>query len=421
MILLQESVNSLTMDMLKIYTTIGLLCIALLFFVAYKEQCSSVYTIARVYAVRVCVFSILLMIDNMVWKCFDLGVKDMTEDMQMLINAFYFIFDVMIYYNLVLYFDYSCGKIYKKKEKFLLFLPFGFTILLHILNLKYRFLYTVVEVDGLLDYRRAQYYFLGNILPYGIVVVNALIRLSNYLKAKISTGKADSKNTLSILILSSSICIASIKNVDFDPVPIYVIVLAVGFFLYYFHEVEFQVSLDPLTKLMNRREFNFNLDRLIANYKAYEKNKIYLIMIDINDFKEINDKYGHDAGDEVLSNIAEEMKKTLGKNRDNKSYIYRFGGDEFSIILLCEGEEEIKALLKKLNERMGNIKYSDESKLNVSLSYGFYAYESWMQKNDLINAADNELYKNKRKYHAMKDSNAGKKIILKSKELKFNT
>jgi diguanylate cyclase (GGDEF)-like protein len=93
---------------------------------------------------------------------------------------------------------------------------------------------------------------------------------------------------------------------------------------------------DDLTELPNRRAFEDKLDEL-----KIEKNKgavVHFMMIDIDDFKNINDTYGHPVGDRALRDAALVLKEVFS---EKGYFIYRYGGDEFSVIAVGRSGEEI--------------------------------------------------------------------------------
>lgn len=85
---------------------------------------------------------------------------------------------------------------------------------------------------------------------------------------------------------------------------------------------------DPLTNLMNRRAFDKQLEN--AMIKANRSGcKLALLFIDLDEFKQVNDTYGHDAGDVVLVNIAQRLEESVRES----DFVGRLGGDEFVICL----------------------------------------------------------------------------------------
>ncbi len=125
------------------------------------------------------------------------------------------------------------------------------------------------------------------------------------------------------------------------------------------------------------------------------KDTIGVVFIDIDKFKEINDSYGHDIGDEVLKNVASRMVHSL-KAKDLK---YRMGGDEFVVALTdLSSKERIIAVSKRLIAELKKPLSIDGKEIPISVSAGvsFYPDDS-SELESLIKNADSEMYKAKRK------------------------
>ncbi len=111
------------------------------------------------------------------------------------------------------------------------------------------------------------------------------------------------------------------------------------------------VTIDPLTSLYNRRFLEKSLDRLISECKRYET-KLSLIMLDIDHFKNINDTYGHQAGDEVLIKTASIFEAASRKT----DICARYGGEEFIILLPHTNLQEALIMAEKCRKMQKNIK-----------------------------------------------------------------
>jgi diguanylate cyclase (GGDEF)-like protein len=88
-----------------------------------------------------------------------------------------------------------------------------------------------------------------------------------------------------------------------------------------------QSNIDPLTKIYNRKFYNEKISELLSSYKRYKQPFSYMIF-DIDDFKKINDTYGHDIGDEVLKQLTKAISNHIRAN----DYFFRVGGEEFVIL-----------------------------------------------------------------------------------------
>src|SRR4029079_775587 len=107
--------------------------------------------------------------------------------------------------------------------------------------------------------------------------------------------------------------------------------------------LQHMVDHDPLTGLFNRRRFEQELDRHVAHTHRYGAEGA-LLVLDLDDFKSVNDTLGHNAGDELIVSVAGLLRSTL---RDS-DVIARLGGDEFAILLPTGGADEAEAVAAKL-------------------------------------------------------------------------
>ena len=102
---------------------------------------------------------------------------------------------------------------------------------------------------------------------------------------------------------------------------------------------------DPLTGLANRRLFEDRLEQAIAKSRRYGM-QFGLLTLDLDNFKEINDNFGHEAGDQVLREAADRIRSCCKRNLDT---ISRHGGDEFCVIITdCEGKKQLSAIADQL-------------------------------------------------------------------------
>jgi len=154
--------------------------------------------------------------------------------------------------------------------------------------------------------------------------------------------------------------------------------------------LEEKSNLDSLTKVYNRRALSSHLKLLCSNSDLpYE---FHLLMLDIDDFKSINDKHGHLAGDKVLIFIANIFKKTLREG----DKVFRYGGEEFVIILNRVDSELCEKITKRLLEIISSNKliYKGEG-LRVTMSVGTTKYSAGDTPDSIIARADKALYKAK--------------------------
>ncbi|ABX32363.1 diguanylate cyclase [Petrotoga mobilis SJ95] len=135
-------------------------------------------------------------------------------------------------------------------------------------------------------------------------------------------------------------------------------------------------QIDSLTEIGNRRSY----ENYISSIKYLKNQKIALVVLDLDNFKKVNDTYGHEEGDSLLKKFAQLCVDNLRK-KDN---IFRYGGDEFVIILGGVKKEEVYSILERINSKL-------KQETNVTFSAGV-AYGESHEIDSLFNIADENLY-----------------------------
>lgn len=156
-------------------------------------------------------------------------------------------------------------------------------------------------------------------------------------------------------------------------------------------ELENMADEDPLLPLLNRRAFERELSRAISFAKRYGS-KLSLLYFDLNGFKFINDRYGHDAGDKVLVHVS----KLLMDNVRTSDIVGRLGGDEFVVALV---QAELKHAKDKKNNLLEVFRTHpievDGQNLTISTASGAAEYRDGDDAASLLRRADLAMYDNK--------------------------
>ncbi len=159
------------------------------------------------------------------------------------------------------------------------------------------------------------------------------------------------------------------------------------------HEmVKTQIYIEPLTKLYNRK--------YIDEYTLKEKNYI-LIYIDLNDFKPVNDNYGHEMGDKILIDFS---KRLVNSFRDDAK-LARIGGDEFVIILEnINGNKGIEPIIARIYDASVKEFVYEEVKINISASIGVASFpKDGSNIKELLAVADEKMYADKKEKKKITD------------------
>ena len=141
-----------------------------------------------------------------------------------------------------------------------------------------------------------------------------------------------------------------------------------------------------LTRLANRRFFIDFLEKAMAFAKRHEQ-ALSVIMADLDNFKSINDTYGHQAGDQVLAAFAQVMQASIRQ----EDLAARFGGEEFILMLPGTTLEDATILAERLRESLENLTFPP-LKTRVTASFGIAQYQPDDTFETLVKRADEGLY-----------------------------
>ena len=158
-----------------------------------------------------------------------------------------------------------------------------------------------------------------------------------------------------------------------------------------------QITTDGLTGLNNRREFDAHLQRKIELCPEHEWG---LLMIDVDDFKRINDELGHAVGDEALWHTADILRGGFGKD---PVFLARYGGDEFAVLGDWFGQEQIEEAIARIQEGIDRFNKEGQLPLQLSMSIGYaFWHEAGRRGENLIQQADERMYEEKQKKKRMR-------------------
>jgi diguanylate cyclase (GGDEF)-like protein len=190
-------------------------------------------------------------------------------------------------------------------------------------------------------------------------------------------GDAFSRQDVELLEYLASQAAVSIENADL-------------------HEtVQRQAVTDELTGLANVRELHTTLDRELERSRRFS-GTLGLLMLDIDDFKQVNDEFGHQQGDEVLASVAAVLREH-SRDIDEPA---RYGGEELAVVLPqtdVQGAEQLAERMREAIEELAIPRVDGSGYLGVTASFGAASFpDSAADKSSLIAAADAALYRAKR-------------------------
>lgn len=157
-----------------------------------------------------------------------------------------------------------------------------------------------------------------------------------------------------------------------------------------------QATFDTLTGLYNRTPFNERLSSTLAN--AAQSHQFALMFIDLDDFKQINDKYGHESGDTVLRTTARRLRQTLRAD----DTVARFGGDEF-VVMLAEfrSDADLAMIVSKIERSISQPINIGVCHVHLNCSIGTAVYpRDGLDATSLMRHSDRRMYDTKRAHHS---------------------
>ncbi len=150
---------------------------------------------------------------------------------------------------------------------------------------------------------------------------------------------------------------------------------------------------DALTGVYNRRHFDERLASECAAARRHAR-ALSLLLIDIDDFKPVNDRHGHPVGDDVLRSTAQALKEGVRQ----EDLVFRYGGEEFAVLLRETGLDGALRLAARLCKKVARLRHgpADGPEIKVTISVGVAAYAPDTDEQQFLQLADSGLYQAKR-------------------------
>ncbi|MCQ2249148.1 MAG: GGDEF domain-containing protein [Treponema sp.] len=246
----------------------------------------------------------------------------------------------------------------------------------------------IVRVEGN-SIIRGQLFYIFIAIP---MLLNVLLLFHSFSKLSSSQSTKQSEQYRTILIYSGTTIIFSILQLFVNYLPILCIGLALSVLKIFIILQSHMISLDPLTNISNRYQYEVYIADKIKKYRD-SIDRIFIFLIDIDYFKKINDTYGHTEGDQALIRVANALRKA-SENRD--AFIARYSGDEFILVFNTDDELEVLNLKVELQDTLFEISQDLPYKLMISTGISEYKME-YKNAAEFLSSAETELCKIKKR------------------------
>ncbi|MDD3171907.1 MAG: GGDEF domain-containing protein [Bacilli bacterium] len=380
-------------ELLLAYATINAVGLSLLLTIyVFMRQRSRFFTLDQhIFVAILAANALILIFDAFMW-ILDGQIYHFARDFLQPATVIYYILNPVVGMIWLIYVYLQIfGSFKKMRYKWILiFLPFVLNIVLAMLSLKYDLLFYINQDN---TYIRGQFFYVESIISFSYLAVAFAIII-------IYRKRIKREKVLPLIMYAVPSTIAGIIQVLFYGVSIIWVSTAVASLIVFIGLQSKSLITDHLTGLYNRG----HLENYLVWKLSKRDGKKYLsgAMLDIDRFKDINDKFGHIAGDIALEEASQVLLKSVGK----KDFIARYAGDEFVIITESLDKDYIENVLKKLEDNLIVHNRVKNNLYDLHFSYGYHVFgptEDYDFEN-FINTIDKKMYQNKKeKYDSLID------------------
>jgi diguanylate cyclase (GGDEF)-like protein len=341
-------------------TNIIAVVILLIIFFSFRKQVRSTYAKNR-YFFGLVLFNIAILLIEIIHNIFESVDSDLGQMIYVSTIAIYFLLIPLIIIIWMLYINYHIYESEKHTKKLLIILsPLLIVNVLFIILSLFGFNF-VFSLDESGYYMRGEHY-------NTILILSYVVLLLSFLYVNLHKKHLNKTDLYALILFPIPPMVASMIQFVNPEFTLLWPSMTVSLIIIYINIQSKMINTDPLTGLFNRREFDKQVNYL-SNMKNIKKN-ICAIMIDIDDFKLINDEQSHQIGDIALIDLGVILKRSIRKD----DFVARIGGDEFCIILETEDEGVLFDVVDRINDNIRSYNLRKQHKLPMDLSMGYGVY-----------------------------------------------
>ena len=372
---------------------INLFCILIVVFLLFKVVTGLDMQNSQFIFVRVLISCTALFVMDFIWLLIGFGYIEGSYWLNYWVNAIYYILTGVTSYLWFAYSEHILGSklIENRKNLVLCAIPMAVLVIMVLCSVGTGWIF---YIDDDYKFHRGEYYLVQNVIAYGYIIFTSFKAFLRILDKRQYINHMRYKTLASFLLYT---IFFGTFQLLMPGTPLINIGITMGMLNVYVSFQQQLILVDPLTQMNNRNQMMKYLSNKMQN--LMDGYNLYLIIMDVDNFKKINDRYGRVEGDKALVQIASALKYVcIGQNY----FTARYGGDEFIIICECASNDEVNKLYYRIQNSITRSNVNSGKPYGLSLSIGVAKYGADIDSiQDFINIADAELTKMKqtRKKH----------------------
>lgn len=373
------------------YVEAHLACIFLLGIILFKIHTGVNKQISQVYLANLVLDLMIYFLAEIFWAFVDGGIVTSTRPLLYLSNIFtYVLISVAAYQWYLLSEAFQNDKaVENDPTKLILSIPVWLSAVLCVSAYRTGLVFYVDESGKLVN---GKFYLILIIVPFGYLIASSVKAL---IRAFSKDKYADRHIYLMIGVFPFAPIILGALQAVFWRVPFLCYGSVAAVYYIYISILDNLISIDPLTQINNRNQMYKYLSQKMSNED--QGLSLFLLIIDVDKFKSINDTYGHIEGDKALVRISTAIKNACQGPR-NRFFVSRYGGDEFVVVAEVAYKAEATWLADQIRSNVRRLSGDENLQYSLSVSIGMaqYDYEQPISMQSFIARADSDLYKQKK-------------------------
>ena len=371
-----------------LYVTLNVFCIMILFMVLVRILRSSDKRMSQVMYSWFIIASIILCASDMFWGVVDMVYNwSLSDSVDYVANGIYHIFTLVVCYLWYLFAEseQETRTVKTKTGLIISMIPLVFDLAL-VMGSSYNGLVFSISESG--DYVRGKWYIVHIFICFFYVILTSMKAFIRSFYKKNFMNKEKYRSLASFCLVP---LLAGVLQVVFVGSPMISAGVTFAAIQVYMSTREQLISIDPLTKMNNRAEMVRFLDYKMKNRNANKD--LYLFIMDLDNFKKINDEFGHVEGDNAIVITAEALKNAV---RKTSFFICRYGGDEFVAVGEVKEDFSPEQFIESINNSLKDTVRAYEKEYELRMSVGYFRHTPEIKNiAEFVSAADKYLYRQK--------------------------